>query len=391
MKKRQEEGTPAIFNLFTERESCGKDQSHQLTTNFRSTQRILDLVSYVRNYHETLQRPKLQSAHKEYGEYPVLLQVHSETHSTQLNTSNESGLATLLTHAALDQIQQLPETKRGSIVLIVAREHLRLPVERYLKKQGQDFRVMNSNSYYQLRHIDRVLVYLRLIVDNTKNEDVAFWLSSSLVPYFYEHQVKMLRELAQQPRHTLFEMLEDTQALTKIQAKPEQRAVLETHLSVLARFHQASKVSQVIDAVRSIKDGPIAVLDEDEQKKEDVEKVLEYFQHFTVAKAVAEIQQHISFLKDSQKHTGLTVTNIDNAKSEEFDTVFLLGADLLKNTNNSHVSSSDKRRMYVSLSRARQHLFLVVHEGIQGNELLASIPKQLYEERVWSPSKLLQV
>ncbi len=387
VKVSREEGAPSIFNMLAEKESCGKNQAHQLITNFRSTQRILDLVSYVRNYQEPEKRPSLTSAHSGYGEYPVLLCVSkAQLQSGQLGMVVETQLVQLMTQAALEQIQKIPESERGSVALIAARASWSLPIEHYLREQCQDFRVMNNNHLYQSRHVDRILVYLRLIVDKTKDDDVAFWLRSSIVPYFNEQQVKMLQELSLQSGHRLFEVLKDRNILTKIQTTPEQSQALEKHLSILALFNQNSRVSQVIDTIRAVENGPIAVLNDDKQKKEDVEQVLAHFSSYLVMKAVEEIRQHISYLKESQKHTGLTLVTIDNAKSEEFDTVFLLGAHLLKYSDNAQVSPSDKRRMYVSLSRARQHLFLVVHEGIQGNELLASIPKQLYEEQVWSPS-----
>ena len=53
-------------------ESCGQGNAHQLTTNFRSTQRILDLVSYVRDFQESRKRPPLKSALEENGEFPVV-------------------------------------------------------------------------------------------------------------------------------------------------------------------------------------------------------------------------------------------------------------------------------------------------------------------------------
>ncbi len=392
VKESREVVAPSIFNMLDEKESCGTNQAHQLVTNFRSTQRILDLVSNVRNYQEPEKRPSLTSAHSGYGEYPILLRVSkASSQSGQPSMVVETQLVQMMTQAALEQIQKIPESERGSVALIAARANWSLPIEHYLREQCQDFRVMNNNHLYQSRHVDRILVYLRLIVDKTKDDDVAFWLRSSIVPYFNEQQVKMLQELSLQSGHRLFEVLKDRNILTKIQATPEQSQALEKHLSILALFNQNSRVSQVIDTIRAVENGPIAVLNDDEQKKEDVEQVLAHFSSYIVMKAVEEIQQHISYLKESQKHTGLTLVTIDNAKSEEFDTVFLLGAHLLKYPDNAQVSPSDKRRMYVSLSRARQRLFLVVHEGIQGNELLASIPKHLYEERVWSPSKLLQV
>lgn len=385
VKERREEGAPSIFNIFAEKESCGEKQVHQLTTNFRSTQRILDLVSYVRNYQEPRKRPSLKSNHSGYGEYPVLLHVDkAPLQSGQQSMGVETQLVQMMTQASLDQIQQISASERGSIALIAARANWSFTIELYLRERRQDFRVMKNDHLYQLHHINRVLVYLRLIVDNTKDDDVAFWLRSSMVPYFDEQQVKMLQELSLQSGHRLFEILKDTSILTKIQVMPEQRQALEKHLSILTCFDQHSLVCNVIDTLRAIEDGPITVLNEDEQKKEDIEKVATRFSSYTVRKAVEEIQQHISYLKDSQKHAGLTLATIDNAKSEEFDTVFLLGAHLLKNKSNTQVSLSDKRRMYVSLSRAKRRLFLVMNEnGVQGNELLASIPKHLYEEQIW--------
>ena len=96
--------------------------------------------------------------------------------------------------------------------------------------------------------------------------------------------------------------------------------------------------------------------------------------------AVTEIKQHLSFLEEGHKHTGLSVTTIDHAKSEEFDTVFLIGADHLDGPPNPRMLSY-KRRLYVSISRARRRLFLVVSDERQiVNPLFSSIPKELYKE-----------
>jgi len=128
------------------------------------------------------------------------------------------------------------------------------------------------------------------------------------------------------------------------------------------------------------------VLAEEEQKKDDVEKVLNQIRHMTISAAVAEIKHHLSFLEEGQKHTGLIVTTIDHAKSEEFDTVFLLGADYLGGLPNPRNLLTYKRRLYVSISRARKRLYLVVNgEQRMSNPLLSSIPNHLYKEVIWSP------
>jgi len=57
----------------------------------------------------------------------------------------------------------------------------------------------------------------------------------------------------------------------------------------------------------------------------------------------------------------LIVTTIDHAKSQAFDTVFLLGAQALNINNPNH-----RARLYVSVSRARQRFFFLVDEQSDG-------------------------
>ena len=67
----------------------------------------------------------------------------------------------------------------------------------------------------------------------------------------------------------------------------------------------------------------------------------------TVQQALEHSDNYISFLEENSTNRKLVVATIDHAKSQEFDSVFLLGADSL----------IDKRRWYVSVTRARQRFF----------------------------------
>jgi len=157
-------------------------------------------------------------------------------------------------------------------------------------------------------------------------------------------------------------------------------------LAVIAHFQSDSLVSQVEEDLWAIDNGPFAVLADEEQKMDDVGEVLKQLRHRTISAAVAEIKQHLSFLEEEQKHTGLIVTTIDHAKSEEFDTVFLLGTDYLGDYPNLGNLLKYKRRLYVGISRARKRLYLVVHGEHQvTNPLFSSIPEHLYKEVIWSP------
>jgi superfamily II DNA helicase RecQ/superfamily I DNA/RNA helicase/DNA polymerase III epsilon subunit-like protein len=385
----KETSAASVFGRFARTDSCGVDKVHNLPINFRSTQRILDLISYVRNFQEAYKRPRLRSAQGEGGELPVLVRIRTNEEQRDSNDIANgvqripTGMTSLecMVQAALEQMSQIPEPDRGSAALIVMKSNWSMDVEHYLKSRGVDFVILDNRPFYQQHHVNRVLAYLRLIADPRRDQDVEQLLRYCIVPYFDAEQVKTLKDQA--AGYPLIKILGNDRELRKANVTPEQKASLQRHLAVVARFQPLSLVSQVVEDLRVIDDGPIAVLAEQEQKKEDVEKVLNYLQQKTVTAAVTEIKQHLSFLEEGQKHTGLIVTTIDHAKSEEFDTVFLLGADYLSGPPNSHMLLSYKRRLYVSISRARRRLFLVVSDESQiVNPLFSSLPKHLYKEVV---------
>ena len=387
----KETSAASVFNRFARMDSCGVVKAHHLTTSFRSTQRILDLISYVRDYQEAYKRPPLKSAQGLGGELPMLLRIRANDEQQDSNdTANGvqrklAGMTSLecMVQASLEQMQQIPESDRGSMVLMVMKSNWSIDVEKYLKARGVEFSVLNNRSLYQQHHVDRVLVYLRLIADPMVDQDVELLIRSCIVPYFKDEQVKTLKESAQTAGYSLIEVLQNDKELGKASVNAEQKAVLQSHLAVITRFQPDSLVSEVEEDLRAINDGPFEVLAEQEQKREDVEQVLHFLQQKTVTAAVAEIKKHLSFLEEGRKHTGLIVTTIDHAKSEEFDTVFLLGADYLGGHLNSRILLSYKRRLYVSISRARRRLYLVVSDESQIlNPLFSSIPNHLYKEVV---------
>ena len=160
----------SIFERFAQMESCGQGNAHQLTTNFRSTQRILDLVSYVRDYQESRKRPPLKSALEENGEFPVLLRIGTDDEQFFSNHGSvgkqaETTPMKVMVQAALELIRQIPETERGSTALIVMKSNWHFVVENYLRSIGEDFSILNNQPLYQLHHVNRILVYLRLIVN----------------------------------------------------------------------------------------------------------------------------------------------------------------------------------------------------------------------------------
>jgi hypothetical protein len=95
----------------------------------------------------------------------------------------------------------------------------------------------------------------------------------------------------------------------------------------------------------------------------------------TVKQALEHIDSYISFLEENDANRKLVVATINHAKSQEFDTIFLLDADKLL----------DKRRWYVSVTRARHRFSCLVDGSSSGKDsaVLSSIPKDLFEAEAW--------
>ncbi len=386
-------GAASVFEQLAQKESCGVGNSHHLSTNFRSTQHILDLVDHLRNYQVAYKRPRLLSAYGPDGEFPVMLRVRTyDDQRDDMSMSYEEGITAvpveLMMRAALEQMEQIPESERGSVALIAAKGNWSLLIERYLKSQKLHFSVLSNKSLYQLHHVDRFLVYLRLIADPRSDDDVGWLLRNSLVPYLESNQVKTLKAIAKGMNRSLFDLLGENKVLSRAHVTSEQQSALQKHLAVITQFRSISPVSEVEKALKTTENNPIAVIAEHEQKAEDIATVLKDLRYKTVNAALAEIKQHISFLGEEQKHKGLIATTVDHAKSEEFDTVFLIGADYIPQPAFPNIIASYKRRLYVSTSRVRQRLFLVVNgNGPIVNPILSSIPSHLYREVVWAPQR----
>lgn len=122
--------------------------------------------------------------------------------------------------------------------------------------------------------------------------------------------------------------------------------------------------------LRALSDGPITLLQDQESKLKDVEGVLSSFSAFTIKRAIEEIQSHITFLDKHQGHANLVLTTVDYSKSQEFETVFVLGIDRVYG-----------KRLYVSVSRAKQRLFLLGNSAaFTSHKALSEVPENLYTE-----------
>jgi DNA helicase-2/ATP-dependent DNA helicase PcrA len=367
---KEQEALSATFELI------GDDtpmQEHRLTTNFRSVQEVLDFSWAVLS---PFQREQQHSALGLKGSKPTLIRVKPDTRPTT-GAGRGTGIQTLV-DAALYYMKSLPPEDAGSVAFLAAKSDLSYPMQQCLKRRGSPFAVLESQHSYQSYHAKRVLTYFRLIQDRSQTSEVERLLRHCISPYFSTAQVLRLKEIARRLGMLLLDAALEPGIIEQVGATEEHLVALQRHVSILRKHSPDSACKVVWQSIRELLDefdvqpGGRDQNDEYTQEMSEIAEELNKFGEAPVRKALEDIDSYITFIEEHQAQRKLVVATINNAKSQDFDTVFLLGADALK----------DRQRWYVSVTRARQRFFCLV-DGSNDNEVLTSIPKDLFEEVSW--------
>ena len=168
----------------------------------------------------------------------------------------------------------------------------------------------------------------------------------------------------------MFETVASQRFLQEARISKEQIASLQHHLDLIKQSKLDTPISQLEQGIRELTDGPLSLLQDQEHKFEQVESILNTFRDWTIQDTIEEIRRHITFLDKHQGRTDLVLATVDYSKSQEFETVFLIG-----------LNKVFRRRLYVSVSRAKQRLFLVGEErAFAMNNVLSQVPGGLYSK-----------
>jgi len=349
------------FVRLAQRDTCHLGKAHQLTINFRSTQEILDFATFIRSKVTGSTAVALRSGLNKHGPKPTYLYTRTDSLSEMVE-------------AALNQITQLPTYEKESVVLIFGDKKMLPQAQNLLKERNIPFALMDGQqTMYQVHYVKNLLLYLYLIEDKTRDDDMERLLRYNIVPYFEKSQIIALKKLANRKGLTLFETVASQKYLQEARISREQVASLQHHLVLINQSTLDTPISQLEQGLRELSDGPLSLLQDQEHKFEQVETILNTFRNWRIQDTVEEIRRHITFLDKHQGRTDLVLATVDYSKSQEFETVFLIG-----------LNKVFRQRLYVSVSRAKQRLFLVgPEEAFATNTVLSQVPGGLYS-RVYS-------
>ena len=232
-----------------------------------------------------------------------------------------------------------------------------------------------GNSRYQSFCFDLICTYFRLICDSSQDKDVERLLRYCLTPPLSSEHLQALQAQACIHGQTLMDIVSNHTVLQQCDLSPEQYETVYRHIAVVNAFKPESTIEEVWAAISSLPSSFIEKLKNQEQKLKEIEEAIISLKAMTVKMAMREIATHITFLPKSPNWK-LVVTTIDYAKSQEFDTVFLIGADWLK----------QKERWYVSVTRARDRFFALIDEHYDKNHPILTTIKNSHTTttRYWS-------
>jgi superfamily I DNA/RNA helicase len=349
-----------VFDKLSEQESCGANQTHQLDVNFRSTQEILDLSTYLRNL-GSQRSIQLQSGINKRGPKPVAIY-------TATNALED------LIEATLDQINYLLTAEKESIAIIFGDKTMLNPAQKLLRQRNIPFSLMDGQkALYQLHYVKNMLVYLYLIEDKKRDEEVERLLRYNIVPYFDKAQINSLKTLAHKTSVSLFEILSSPKHLQEAKITKAQQESLRHHLRIINDHQLEDPVNQLEQSLSTLSDGPLILLQEQEEKRKELDSILHDFNSMSIKEALEEIKRHITFLDEHRGRSDLVLATVNYSKSQEFETVFLLGIDKIF-----------KERLYVSVSRAKQRLFFVGdEEAFAVCRDLSQVPEKIYERSIY--------
>jgi len=364
MNNRSYEQDSVLTWRFTKNVSKDKPQVHDLDTNYRSFQEILNFASAIRNGGEATAQKAYRDSREEK---PAIIRVICDA-----GLSSQPDIPIIIramVDAALQVKESLPPTDTGIVAFMAAHANLSRIVQDYLEEQQIPFSVQGRSSY-QSWHVKQVLAYYRLIMDRYQDAEMIQFLYNCVPQH-----VKRLETIAQQNGQSLFDVLVNDEVLHQLALPSEQEEILRQRLAIIQHYTSDSRFVEVWQAISNLPDGPLASIAEKTQEHEELASVREDLkQKKTVAEAMKHVSKYIAFVEEDRPDQPLVVTTVDNAKSQAFDTVFLLGAHLLNHRNN-------KKRWYVSVSRARNRFFFLVCEQCQETtRLLSWLPAEYYGE-----------
>lgn len=326
----------------------------KLTTNYRSTQNILDIAGKLISHNQYRNSKQLITQKN----YPGIIEI--------VNTSSEDEEALFITNKiknlikegiACDEIAILYRTNAQSRIF-----------ETYLSGNNIPYKVIGNISFYQRKEIKDILSYLK-IYDNPY--DLQSFLRSLKFPSKGIGDVTINKIIDHAHKNDL-DLLEAVKSILA-EFNGKQRVALEDYLQIIECIIESPDIAEMIKKIikRTNYDVYIKQFEEEYLANKRINNIYELVNAAALYKEYNSESQLSDFLATTTLTTGMDETNniavnlitVHSAKGLEFDTVFLAGLEeglfpLSKAYQNNSDFEEERRLCYVAITRAKHRLFI---------------------------------
>ncbi|MCH6257779.1 ATP-dependent helicase [Puniceicoccaceae bacterium K14] len=352
----------------------------RIETNYRSTPEILTLANSVIENRTSQGFDKELRAHKPSSQKPYVVQT--------MDTREQAHFVIKRIHGLLD------EGREPAQIAILYRSHFQaLDMQMELSRSGISYQITSGVRFFEQAHIKDLVAHLRIIYN--PSDAVSFYRLFTLLPKVGPKSAEKLYALTAATAKKKEVDFIDALALEEVMKKVPAAAKKDWEsLAISLRdMKETNQEGSPDDVVKMGIDGWYSMYLQGEyanytNRMEDLQSLVGFAERYeSMQELIAQITLLSSETADRSEENAresIRLTTIHQAKGLEFDIVFLIGAaDTLFPTRRSIEdgdTEEERRLFYVSVTRARDELYLVYPK--------MSIGKG--ETKILNPSRFLQ-
>lgn len=384
-----------------------------LDTNYRSTDPILTLANHVIVQNKSQNR-QLLKAHNQVDNNKVYDNGYDDAKPTMILAANSRHEARLIADLIMEDINKNNTTFSDHTILY--RNHsFSKDIEQALRQQNIPYRIHGSITFYQRSEIKDLLAYITLLsnpyfnpslqrIINVPARNLGAATVQQLMTYSQKYGISLMQALqySEQPELNLTQSKKDsiTQFLEVYNNLYQQKDIplKEVIQTIISKFEYIEFLNRSDSSEDRISNVMSFIEDADKFDKQVPPTT------YPIETRVTMFLENIALVVDSNEESSnedfVTLMTMHSAKGTENTNVYIVGAEQgiipsAKSYNMiitgkgtvSNTVDEECRLMYVSLTRAKKHLFIfnVEERYMYGNvgyptrsELLKPIPMELY-------------
>ncbi len=333
-----------------------------LEQNYRSTQTILDGAHAIIQKNTQRKDKKLWTEGKE-GERIVLRAME-----------NERQEADFVAQQIKDQLEKYETPAYKDFVVLYRTNAQSRVFEEAFLRCGIPYKIIGGIKFYQRKEIKDMVAYLR-VVQNPADSVSLFRIINTPTRKIGAKTIETVQNYAYQNNLSFFEALEKAEEIKEL--NPSKTEAIERFVKLIQELQKVNKqfsasgvIKHVLDASgykKFIDDGTI----EGESRLENIYELISVASKYDNLEAGLSLNiflEEIALIADvdtlDSQDNAVTLMTIHSAKGLEFPVVFIAGLEegILPHSRSlleRDELEEERRLMYVAMTRAREHLYLL--------------------------------